>query len=129
MNQAMPVVYPVGGKLVGDWRKGEAVAQSGFGMRVGDATDKPNGGNCYACHQLTQQELSFGTIGPSLIGYAKVRGQSEAIVKYTYDRVYNAQSFSACSNMPRYGHNKILTPDQIADLVGLLLDPNSPVNK
>lgn len=129
LNQSMPVVYPASGKLVGDWKKGEAIAQSGFGLRVGDDTTRANGGNCYACHQVTDAELSYGTLGPSLLGYAKLRGQSEAIVKYTYDRIYNAQAFSACSNMPRFGHNKILTPDQIADVVALLMDPSSPVNK
>lgn len=129
LNQSLPVVYPASGKLVGDWKKGEATAQSGFGMRVGDDTKRANGGNCYACHQITSKELSFGTLGPSLLGYAKLRGQSEAIVKYTYDKIYNAQAFSACSNMPRFGHNKILTPEQVADVVGLLMDPNSPVNQ
>lgn len=129
LNQSLPVVYPASGKLVGDWKKGEAIAQSGFGMRVGDDTKRASGGNCYACHQVMKQELSYGTLGPSLLGYAKLRGQSEVIVKYTYDKIYNAQAFSACSNMPRFGHNKILTPDQIADVVGLLMDPKSPVNQ
>jgi L-cysteine S-thiosulfotransferase len=130
MNQALKVVYPASGKLVGDWKKGEALAQSGYGMRVGDTNpSRPNGGNCYACHQLQKAELSFGTLGPSLTQYGKVRGDSEAIVKYTYDKIYNAQAFTACSNMPRFGHNGILAPDQIADLVALLLDPRSPVNQ
>lgn len=129
LNQSLPVVYPANGKLVGDWKKGEAIAQSGFGLRVGDATDRATGGNCYACHQVTKKELSYGTLGPSLLGYGKLRGQSEVIVKYTYDKIYNAQAFTACSNMPRFGHNKILTPEQIADVVGLLIDPKSPVNQ
>jgi L-cysteine S-thiosulfotransferase len=47
MNQAMKVVYPASGKLVGDWKKGEAISQSGYGMRVGDPTlGRANGGNC-----------------------------------------------------------------------------------
>jgi L-cysteine S-thiosulfotransferase len=130
MNAAMKVVYPANGKLVGDWKKGEAIAQSGYGLRVGDNNpNRETGGNCYACHQLTTKELSFGTLGPGLNQYGKLRGNSEAIVKYTYDKIYNAQAFSACSNMPRFGHNGILSPEQIADLVGLLMDPNSPVNQ
>lgn len=130
LNQAMKVVYPASGKLVGDWKRGEAIAQSGYGMRVGDnAPNRETGGNCYACHQIQMKELSFGTLGPSLHQYGKLRGNSEAIVKYTYDKIYNAQAFSACSNMPRFGHNGILSPDQIAHLVGLLLDPQSPVNQ
>lgn len=129
INQALPVAYPASGKLVGDWVKGEAIAQSGFGQRVGDDTTKLNGGNCYACHQITKKELSYGTMGPTLLGYAKLRGQSAEVVKYTYDKIYNSQKFSACSNMPRLGHHKVLTPDQIADVVGLLMDPKSPVNQ
>jgi sulfur-oxidizing protein SoxX len=31
--------------------------------------------------------------------------------------------------MPRLGHTGTLTSEQIKDLVGLLLDPASPVNK
>ncbi|MDZ7856277.1 sulfur oxidation c-type cytochrome SoxX [Sphaerotilus sp.] len=130
MNAAMKVVYPASGTLIGDWKRGEAIAQSGYGLRVGD--NNPNqkpGGNCYACHQMTKQELSYGTLGPGLNQYGKLRGNSEAIVKYTYDKIYNSHAFSACSNMPRFGLNGILQPEQIADLVGLLMDPKSPVNQ
>jgi sulfur-oxidizing protein SoxX len=130
MNMAMKVVYPADGKLVGDWKKGESIAQSGYGMRVGDNTPgREAGGNCYACHQMQMKELSFGTLGPSLHHYGKLRGNSDAIAKYTYDKIYNAQAFSACSNMPRFGHNGILSPTQISHLVGLLMDPKSPVNQ
>jgi sulfur-oxidizing protein SoxX len=130
INAAMKVVYPASGKLVGDWKRGEAIAQSGYGMRVGDNNpNRETGGNCYACHQMDKKELSYGTLGPGLNQYGKLRGNSDAIVKYTYDKIYNSQAFSACSNMPRFGHNGILNPDQIADLVALLMDPNSPVNQ
>jgi len=130
LNQSFKVQYPSDGKLIGDWKKGESIAQNGYGMRVGDNNPKrENGGNCYACHQIQKKELSFGTMGPTLAGYGKVRGNSDAIVKYTYDKIYNAQAFSACSNMPRFGHNGILSPNQISHLVALLLDPESPVNQ
>lgn len=128
-NRTLGVSYPASGRLLGDFKRGEAIAQSGYGLRVGDDVKRETGGNCYACHQLTKQEISFGTLGPSLMGFGKLRGTSEAIVKYTYDKIYNAQTFTACSNMPRFGTNRILTPDQIADLVALLLDPKSPVNQ
>jgi sulfur-oxidizing protein SoxX len=129
LAKAAPVVLPKNGNMMGDWKKGEASAQSGFGQRVGDATTRPNGGNCYACHQMTKKELSYGTLGPSLLGYGKVRGNSPAMVKYTYEKIYNPHIYSGCSNMPRFGHNGILTPEQIADAVALLLDPKSPVNQ
>ncbi len=130
MNLAMKIAYPQSGTLVGDWKRGEVLAQSGYGLRVGDtAPNRPTGGNCYACHRLQARELSYGTLGPSLLGYGKMRGNSEAVVKYTYDKIWNAQAFSACSSMPRFGHNGILTPAQIADLVALLVDPASPVNQ
>lgn len=129
LAKAVPVVLPKDGIMMGDWKKGEALAQSGFGQRVGDSTSRANGGNCYACHQLTKKELSYGTLGPSLLGYGKVRGYSAEMVKYTYQKIYNPQIYSGCSNMPRFGHNGVLTPEQIADAVALLLDPKSPVNQ
>ncbi len=128
-NKKLPVVYPANGKLVGNWESGEKIAQSGYGLRKGDVSSRPTGGNCYACHQLKPQELSYGTLGPSLLHYGKLRGNKDDVVKYTYDKIYNTQQFVGCSNMPRFGHNKILSPEQIADVVALLVDPNSPVNK
>ena len=121
--------YPADGKLLGDWRRGEQIAQSGVGMQYSDDPTKPSGANCYACHQLSKQEISFGTIGPSLYQFGKLRGNGEAIQRYAYGKIYNPQAFSACSNMPRFGHNRILTEQQMKDLTALLLDPESPVNK
>jgi sulfur-oxidizing protein SoxX len=86
------------------------------------------GGNCYACHRLTAGELSYGTIGPSLYQFGKTRGYTDETRKYAYGKVYNAEAFAACSNMPRFGHNGILTEQQIKDVVALLTDPQSPVN-
>lgn len=128
LNLAL-VKYPADGKLLGDWKEGEKIAQSGVGKQFSDNPANPSGGNCYACHQLSKQEISFGNIGPSLYNFGKLRGNTEAIQKYTYGKIYNAQAFSACSNMPRFGHNSILTAEQIKHVTALLLDPNSPVNK
>lgn len=119
--------YPA--KMIGDWRQGERIAQSGVGKQFSDDPRQPAGGNCYACHQMTPQEISFGTIGPSLRNFGKLRGTSDAIQRYTYGKIWNAEAYSACSLMPRFGHNQILTQEQITHLVALLLDPDSPVNK
>jgi sulfur-oxidizing protein SoxX len=124
------IIYPADGKLIGDWQKGERLAQSGYGLRFTDYPPRQaNGGNCYACHQITRKEVSYGTLGPSLAEYGKLRGFTEADVKATYERIYNSQSALACSNMPRFGANKILTIEQITDAVALLMSPDSPVNK
>lgn len=122
--------YPADGQLLGDWKKGDALAQSGYGMRFTDYPAKRvNGGNCYACHQLTKQEVSFGTMGPSLLGYGKIRKFSEADTKIAYEKIYNSHATFPCSLMPRFGANKFLTVDQIKDLTALLMSPDSPVNK
>ena len=123
------VKYPSDGKMLGDWKEGEKIAQSGVGKQFSDDPARPAGGNCYACHQLTLQEISFGNIGPSLLNYGKLRGNTEATQKYTFGKIYNAEAYSACSSMPRFGHNGILTEEQIKHVTALLLDPNSPVNK
>jgi sulfur-oxidizing protein SoxX len=127
--QQATLVYPADGVLMGDWKNGEAIAQSGVGMQYSDDPKRPSGGNCYACHQLSAKEVAFGTLGPSLYQYGKMRGQSEVMQRYTYGRIYNPQAFAPCSSMPRFGHQKILTPEQIKDVVALLLDPGSPVNQ
>jgi sulfur-oxidizing protein SoxX len=121
--------YPADGQFLGDWKSGEKIAQSGQGKQFTDDPAKPSGGNCYACHQLTAKELSYGTIGPSLRNFGKVRGYTPQMQKYAYAKVYNSEAFAACSSMPRFGHNGILTEQQIKDVVALLMDPSSPVNQ
>ena len=63
LNLAL-IQYPADGKLVGDWKNGEKIAQEGRGKQFSDDPAGPVGANCYACHQLAPQELSYGTIGP-----------------------------------------------------------------
>jgi sulfur-oxidizing protein SoxX len=128
-QQMTTIKYPADGKFLGDWKAGERVAQSGVGMQWSDNDKTVNGGNCYACHQLSPQEVSFGNIGPSLKHYGKLRGNSEAVVKYTWGKIWNTHAFNACSSMPRFGDAGILTEAQIRDVMALLLDPTSPVNK
>jgi len=123
------IKYPSDGKLMGDWKNGERIAQSGVGKQFSDGPEAASGGNCYACHQLSKAELAFGTIGPSLHNFGKLRGFTPEMQKYAYGKIYNAQAFSACSSMPRFGHQQILTEAQIKDLVALLMDPKSPVNQ
>ena len=121
--------YPADGKLLGDWRNGEKLAQEGRGKQFSDDPHGPVGGNCYACHELTKSELAFGTIGPSLYQYGKARGQGAEVQRYTFGKIFNSEAFAACSNMPRFGFKGILSEQQIKDLTALLLDPASPVNQ
>lgn len=121
--------YPADGKLVGDWKSGEKIAQSGQGFQFSDNPAQPAGANCYACHQLTPQELAYGTIGPSLYRFGRMRGYTDETRKYAWGKVYNPEAYAACSNMPRFGYQHILTEEQIRDVVALLMDPASPVNQ
>jgi len=124
------IEYPADGNYMGDWKKGEALAQNGYGLRFTDyPPTRANGGNCYACHQLTKKELSYGTLGPSLSEYGKLRDYKDTEVKAAYEKIYNSHAALPCSNMPRFGANKILTVDQIKDAVALLMSKDSPVNK
>jgi len=132
------VKWPTGGRYVGDWRAGERLAQDGRGMTWTDpsAETKANGGNCYNCHQIDKKEISFGTIGPSLWNYGKNRGITDPaapatapIVQYTWVKLWNSKAYSACSNMPRFGHKNLLNEQQLRDIMALLLDPKSPVNQ
>jgi len=124
--------YPASGKLVGDWKAGDKLAHDGAGDRIlrGKLEKrKENGGLCQNCHALAPGEINVGNVGPALTGYGLQRGNSEAIAKLTYERIYNAWAYSPCSNMPRLGATRHLTPEQITHMVAYLLDPASPVNK
>jgi sulfur-oxidizing protein SoxX len=121
--------YPADGKLIGDWKNGEKIAQDGRGKQYSDDPAGPVGGNCYACHQLAPQELAYGTIGPSLYRFGKLRGYGAETQRYAYGKIFNSEAFAACSTMPRFGHNGILSEQQIKDVTALLMDPASPVNQ
>lgn len=123
------VVFPADGKMLGDWKEGKKIANNGRGGQFSDAPDTVSGGNCYACHQLEKAELSYGTIGPSLLAYGKDRKYAPDEIKTAFTKIYDSHAVLACSNMPRFGANKVLTEKQITDLVALLFDPESPVNK
>jgi L-cysteine S-thiosulfotransferase len=130
------VKWPSDGKFLGDWKQGEQIAQSGRGLTWTDTATSANGGNCYNCHQISKEEISFGTIGPSLYNYGKLRGvsnpnspEAKPIVEYTWGKIWNAKAYNACSNMPRSGHMGNLSEQQIRHIMALLLDPASPVNK
>lgn len=130
--------WPEGGRYIGDWKVGEKLAQNGRGMTWTDKSTDPatNGAQCYNCHQITQQEISYGTIGPSLYNYGKTRGvknlndpASAPIIQYTWGKLWDSKAYSACSTMPRFGHGKLLNEQQLRDVMALLLDPQSPVNQ
>ena len=132
------VKWPANGQYLGDWREGEKIAQNGRGMTWTDASTatSANGGSCYNCHQMSPAEISYGTIGPSLYNYGKNRGirdvlapTAQPIIEYTWTKIYNSKAYSACSNMPRFGHAQLLDDKQIAHVMSLLLDPKSPVNQ
>jgi sulfur-oxidizing protein SoxX len=132
------IKWPSDGKYIGDWREGEKLAQNGRGMSWAERSADPsgNGGSCYNCHQIGKQELSFGNIGPSLYNYGKLRGVKDVadpvaapIIQYTWGKIWNSKAYAACSDMPRFGHARLLNEDQIRDAMALLLDPKSPVNQ
>lgn len=130
------VKWPSDGQFLGDWKQGEAIAQSGRGLTWTDKAGDANGGNCYNCHQISKEEISFGTLGPSLYQYGKLRGVTDPnspaarpMLEYTWGKLWNARAYNACSQMPRVGHKGILTEAQLRHVMALLLDPSSPVNR
>ena len=127
-DQMKTIVFP-SGSLLGNWKNGESIAQSGRGMTFTDKPGAENGGSCYNCHQLAASEISYGTLGPSLLRFGKVRGNTPEMQKYVYGKIYNSKAYNACSQMPRLGYSGTLTQQQIKDLAAYLLDPASPVNQ
>jgi sulfur-oxidizing protein SoxX len=123
------VVYPADGTFLGDWKSGAKIANNGRGGQFSDPPGTVAGGNCYACHQMERKEVSFGTLGPSLTNYGKDRKFAPEEAKMAYTKIFDSQAVFACSNMPRFGANKVLSEQQIKDIIAFLFDPESPVNK
>jgi sulfur-oxidizing protein SoxX len=123
------VRYPEDGRWLGDWQRGERIAQSGTGLEYTDPPEAPRGGGCYGCHRLSGTEVAYGTLGPSLYRYVERNGRSAESLQRTWGRIWNAHAYNACSMMPRFGDAGILTPEQIRDVMALLFDPESPVNR
>jgi len=125
------IQYPVSGRLAGDWKVGANLAYAGQGGRiVGGVVEKAkeNGALCSNCHVLDPREVNAGNIGPALAGYGAQRGNTDAVARLTYERIYNAWAYLPCTIMPRLGASGHLTPEQIAHVVAYLIDPASPVN-
>jgi len=130
------IAWPTDGQFFGDYKLGEKLAQDGRGKTWSDKPGSENGGNCYNCHQISKTEIAYGTLGPSLYNYGKLRGISDVnsvtakpIIDYTWGKLWNPRAYNACSSMPRFGHNSLLTQAQLKHLMSLLLDPQSPVNQ
>lgn len=130
------IAWPTDGQFFGDFKLGEKLAQDGRGKTWSDKPGSDNGGNCYNCHQISKSEISYGTLGPSLYNYGKLRGVSDVnsatakpVIDYTWGKLWNPRAYNACSSMPRFGHNSLLTQAQLKHLMSLLLDPQSPVNQ
>lgn len=137
-EQMKTIRWPSDGRFLGDWKAGEKLAQNGRGMTWTDKSTDPsaNGGNCYNCHELDRKEISFGTIGPSLWHYGKLRGvtdpaapAAQPMLRHAWAKLWNSKATAACSTMPRFGHQKLLDENQLRDLMALLFDPASPVNR
>ena len=47
-NNMATIKYPADGNLMGDWKAGERIAQTGVGKQFSDNPKTPSGGNCYA---------------------------------------------------------------------------------
>ena len=63
------IKLPADGKFMGDFKEGEKLAQSGRGFTWTDKPGLPVGGNCYNCHQISPNELSFGTVSPESVPF------------------------------------------------------------
>jgi sulfur-oxidizing protein SoxX len=127
-DQMKTIPFPAG-SLIGNWQRGERIAQGGRGLTWTDKPGTPGEGSCYNCHQLSPKEASFGTLGPSLYRFGATRGNGPEMQKYVFGKIYNAKAYNLCSQMPRLGYSGTLSEEQIKDVVALLLDPASPVNQ
>ena len=124
------IKWPADGKYLGDWKNGEKIAQEGRGMQYSDDPEGPGRRQLLRVPPARAAGALVRHDRPVALPVRQgARLHATTTRKYAYGKIYNAEAYSACTNMPRFGHNGILTEQQIKDVVALLMDPESPVNK
>ena len=77
---------------------------------------KSGGGNCIACHVIAGGGESPGNMGPPLVA-VKQRFPDRDDLRA---RVWDATVFNPISSMPPFGKHRILSEEQIDDVVDFL---------
>ena len=78
-------------------------------------------GNCAACHVVPGMEFP-GNVGPNLVEYMKKYSEKDRDT--LKQMVWDERKFNPDTIMPPFGTNKILTGQQIDDVVEYLLSLN-----
>ena len=124
------VKYPADGKYLGDYKQGERIAQNGVGMQWSDNEKTVNGGNCYDCHQIARRRSPTATSGRRCSATASCAAYNDDDASSTPGASSGTLTpTTLCSQHAALGDASILTEAQIKDVMALLLDPKSPVNK
>lgn len=110
----MKAVFGIGLLLLGACSTVEPPSQPALlpGKEIAFNRDK---GNCLACHEIADGEFP-GTIGPALKSLAS-RFQKKAQLR---EQIWDATRFNPQTSMPPFGKNKILTDQEIDQLVDYL---------
>ena len=129
--QQAAIKYPADDKYMGDWKAGRAHRADRRRHAVQRRSDaSPTGGNCYACHQLSQggavlrhhraEPVQLRQAARLHAGHAEVRLRQGLQLRRRSRRAPTCRASATAG---------ILTEKQIQDVVALLMDPESPVNK
>ncbi len=102
---ALVILVPATGDAAGDAARGEKVVKS---RKLG---------NCMACHFIPDMEFP-GNIGPNLV--ESMKNYSREDRQMVWQWVWDARAYNPDTIMPPFGPNKILTKQQIEDVVEYL---------
>ena len=125
------IEYPADGKLMGDWKSGEKLAQSGYGLRF---TDYPAAaGQRRQLLRLPPADQGRGQLRHDRPEPARTTARSGTSARPTPRRSTRRSTTRRRPIRARtcrgFGTNNVLTIEQIKDLVALVMSPDSPVNK
>ena len=121
------IEYPADGKLHGRLEEGRSAGAE----RLRPALHRLSAGarqwrQLLCLPSIDQEGIELRHARPEPFQYGKLRDYKDAEVKVAYEKIYNSHAALPCSNMPRFGANKILTVDQIKDAVALLMSRGQP---
>ena len=91
----------------------QALADIEKGRKI---TSRDGGGNCIACHAMANGDELPGNLGPALADISRRFPDRDDLRA----RVWDATAFNPISSMPPFGKHRLLSEEQIDDVVDFL---------
>ena len=124
------IKWPADGKLMGDWKQRRAGSRRRAAASNGPTTRRDrSAATATRATSWRRRRCRTARSARRCTSSARSAATTTRSASTPTARSGTPTPTPRARNMPRFGHSQILTEAQVKDLVALLMDPESPVNK